>query len=298
MDYMDNVSKRIVSLREEKGETQQELANAIGITRQSLSRYEIAARTVNAEVLGALARHFGVSADYLLGLSDVRSTEQDMRTACEVTGLTEETIESLQTLVKVKSNPIVSDFSGEEIIQVLEMCIQDCNFISLLNKMIDLSDREMRKEAFLCAAAKEYIKFFNSPEIADPVEALMEYYMGDHYSIIELDDRSFFHNFDSFVWRIGDSLRAGSVELKREEWDKLDRTSGDLGYARYRFEKELHSVFSDLECEMYYNLEKTDILQKEYSDILQNHYDLLKSISIAITEEANNHAKMEQETAE
>lgn len=97
MDYMDNVSKRIVSLREEKGETQQELANAIGITRQSLSRYEIAARTVSVEVLGALAQHFGVSADYLLGLSDVRSVEQDMQTACEVTGLTEKAIENIQS---------------------------------------------------------------------------------------------------------------------------------------------------------------------------------------------------------
>lgn len=298
MDYMNNVSKRIVSLREEKGETQQELANAIGITRQSLSRYEIAARTVNAEVLGALARHFGVSADYLLGLSDVRSTEQDMRTACEVTGLTEETIKSLQTLVKAKSNSVVSDFSGEKVIQVLEMCIQNCDFISLLNGMIDISDRDMRKEAFLFAAAKEYPKFFSSTAIADPAEALIEYCVdGCQYSSRVLEDWRFFHNFDSFVWRIGDSLRAGNVELKREEWDKLDRTSGDLEYARYLFEKELHSVFSDLECEMY-SLEKIDILQKEYSDILQNHYDLLKSISIAITEEANNHAKMEQETAE
>lgn len=98
MDYMDNVSKRIVSLREEKGETQQELANAIGITRQSLSRYEIAARTVSVEVLGALAQHFNVSADYLLGLSDVRSTEQDIQTACEVTGLSEKAIENIQNV--------------------------------------------------------------------------------------------------------------------------------------------------------------------------------------------------------
>jgi transcriptional regulator with XRE-family HTH domain len=98
VDYMDNVSKRIVSLREEKGETQQELANAIGITRQSLSRYEIAARTVSVEVLGALAQHFNVSADYLLGLSDVRSTEQDIQTACEVTGLSEKAIENIQNV--------------------------------------------------------------------------------------------------------------------------------------------------------------------------------------------------------
>lgn len=95
MNYMDKVSKRIVELREERGETQQELADAIGITRQSLSRYEIAARTINVDVLGALARHFCVSADYLLGLSDVKSTEHDMQIACNVTGLSEKAIDML-----------------------------------------------------------------------------------------------------------------------------------------------------------------------------------------------------------
>ena len=95
MNIMDKVSRRIVELREEKGETQQELADAIGITRQSLSRYEIAVRTINVDVLGALAQHFGVSSDYILGLSDVRSTDQDMKTACEVTGLSENALNGL-----------------------------------------------------------------------------------------------------------------------------------------------------------------------------------------------------------
>ena len=36
-----------------------------------------------------------MSADYLLGLSDVKSTEQDIQTACEVTGLSEKAVLSL-----------------------------------------------------------------------------------------------------------------------------------------------------------------------------------------------------------
>lgn len=100
MEFMDKVSKRIVELREAKGETQQELADAIGITRQSLSRYEIATRTINVDVLGALAQHFNVTTDYLLGLSDVKSTEKDMKIACEVTGLMEETI------LKIRENTL------------------------------------------------------------------------------------------------------------------------------------------------------------------------------------------------
>lgn len=136
MDYMDNVSKRIVSLREEKGETQQELANAIGITRQSLSRYEIAARTVNAEVLGALARHFDVSADYLLGLSDVRSTEQDMKTACEVTGLSEKAVLSL-CKIKEKNhiyNEMISSQNFHEIAALLQELEEEKWYISHVGK--------------------------------------------------------------------------------------------------------------------------------------------------------------------
>lgn len=94
-DYMDYVSNRIVALREEKGETQQELADAIGITRQSLSRYEIAARTISIDALGQIAQHYDVSVDYLMGLSDIKSTEQDMKTACAVTGFSESEINYL-----------------------------------------------------------------------------------------------------------------------------------------------------------------------------------------------------------
>lgn len=95
MDFMDKVSKRIIELRESNDETQQELADAIGITRQSLSRYELATRTINVDVLGKLAQHFNVTTDYLMGLSDVKTTEHDMKIACKVTGLSEKSIKNL-----------------------------------------------------------------------------------------------------------------------------------------------------------------------------------------------------------
>ena len=185
MDYMEKVSERIVSLREEKGETQQELADAIGITRQSLSRYEIAARTVSVEVLGALAQHFNVSADYLLGLSDVRSTEQDMRAACEVTGLSEETITKLKadtpaawavdvlmcsyvstqddSFVKEKASPldlisqyIFSAFVSEDIATELVQLE--------LNKKADISKEEATK------IAKNMLDYFTEKELLDRIK--------------------------------------------------------------------------------------------------------------------------------
>lgn len=185
MDYMEKVSKRIVSLREEKGETQQELADAIGITRQSLSRYEIAARTINIEVLGTLAQHFGVSADYLLGLSDVRSMEQDMQAACEMTGLSEETITKLKadtpaawavdvlmcsyvstqddSFAKEKAPPldlisqyIFSAFVSEDIATELVQFE--------LNKKTDISKEEATK------IAKKMLDYFTEKELLDRIK--------------------------------------------------------------------------------------------------------------------------------
>lgn len=97
MTYMEQVGEKIRKLREETSTPQQKIADLLGVTRQSLSLYEKGERTINVEALGKLAEFFNVSADYLLGLSDVKSTEQDMKTACKVTGLSEKAINNIKS---------------------------------------------------------------------------------------------------------------------------------------------------------------------------------------------------------
>lgn len=70
--------KRIVSLRKEKGLTQSELANRIGISRSALSLYEIEKREPDTGTLLELANYFGVSTDYLLGRSHERIKNDDL----------------------------------------------------------------------------------------------------------------------------------------------------------------------------------------------------------------------------
>ena len=48
--------------------------------------------------MAILSNYFGVSADYLLGLSNVRSVDADKRTISEYTGLSEEAIDTLSQL--------------------------------------------------------------------------------------------------------------------------------------------------------------------------------------------------------
>lgn len=64
--------ERIRSLRKEKGETQVQVAAAIGVAEEHYQRYERGASLPNMENAWKLADHFGVSIDYLVGRSDKR----------------------------------------------------------------------------------------------------------------------------------------------------------------------------------------------------------------------------------
>lgn len=62
--------ERLKHLREEKGCTQQDLANQLGISRNTISGYETGARIPDLDTLAMLCDVFQVTADYLLCFSD------------------------------------------------------------------------------------------------------------------------------------------------------------------------------------------------------------------------------------
>lgn len=94
--------KRIKELR---GKTSQDkCAKDLGISRGALSYYENGERKPDAELLYRMSEYFGVSADYILGLSNTMTIDKDIQTACKVTGLNEETILKLESEKKEWEN--------------------------------------------------------------------------------------------------------------------------------------------------------------------------------------------------
>lgn len=65
------IGKQIEKLRKNSNETQKELADSLGIRQQTLSLYEKGDRAMNVLILKKIAERYNISADYLLGLSDV-----------------------------------------------------------------------------------------------------------------------------------------------------------------------------------------------------------------------------------
>ncbi len=63
---------RIKQLREEKHLSQQQLADKLNVTQSSVSKYEIGLAEPDTNSIIIMSKLFGVSADYLLGISDSR----------------------------------------------------------------------------------------------------------------------------------------------------------------------------------------------------------------------------------
>ena len=63
---------RLKKLREEHGLSQEGLGLRLNVSQSTVSAYEVGERTPDLETLIAIAQFFGVSLDYLVGLSDMK----------------------------------------------------------------------------------------------------------------------------------------------------------------------------------------------------------------------------------
>ena len=66
---MEEFCERLKFLREEKGLTQKEVAEAIGFAQSAVAFWANGKRIPNAFAIVALAKFFDVTSDYLLGLT-------------------------------------------------------------------------------------------------------------------------------------------------------------------------------------------------------------------------------------
>ena len=64
------LNEQIAFLRKAKGTTQEELAKALGVTNQAVSKWESSQCCPDIQLLPDIADYFGVSIDYLLERTD------------------------------------------------------------------------------------------------------------------------------------------------------------------------------------------------------------------------------------
>lgn len=99
-----NFATRLNLLMEEKNVTQKEMAECLGISRQAVAQYLAGNTKPNTDVLTKIVNFFSVSADYLLGVSPIRTQDITTQEMCAQLGLSEWSIDILQRAAKNKND--------------------------------------------------------------------------------------------------------------------------------------------------------------------------------------------------
>ena len=69
--------RRIKDLREDNDKHQKDIAQLLGISQQYYSEYECGNRTIPIIHLITLAKYYGTSIDYIVGLSDKKDNKKE-----------------------------------------------------------------------------------------------------------------------------------------------------------------------------------------------------------------------------
>lgn len=104
--YNTPFAANIRKLMDERSVTQDVLAKAIGKTRQTISQYANGISEPSYEALIKIASFFSVSIDYLLGITDISSQNQDIRSTAKFTGLSQKSIEEI---IEAKNSVLMVD---------------------------------------------------------------------------------------------------------------------------------------------------------------------------------------------
>ena len=120
----NNLGGRIKGLLKKRGLTQKELAEKVGVTEVSVSRYISGERTPKGLVIANMANALHTTSDYLLGIEEDITKKQ--KTIAEITGDAKEDSEKSKTVTGIL----------KEVKQ--EMCDGYCKYPTIVNDREDL----------------------------------------------------------------------------------------------------------------------------------------------------------------
>ena len=93
-------TERLNLLIEQYGTKQQELAESIGTTRQTISLYTIGGIEPKRNAIVGIAKYFNTSCDYLLGVSDEPKIDANRQMMSEYLGLSGESIDVIRMITE------------------------------------------------------------------------------------------------------------------------------------------------------------------------------------------------------
>lgn len=222
-NYNSVFAKRLRELIETSGVSQAELANSVGVTRQAINSYTLGNTVPNSDVLTNIAKYFDVSADYLLGLTDVKSNDTTVKSICEEIGLSDKSVNLLICLNRIKkleeeARTLLAKDTNRNLVR--ESDYFDCESSNKLFSYLDIINYFMENITY----------YWNGMEILRRI-ATVNIYGDEDDSSIETEDDRLLLNPDYSHYRFGKFIEGEEYAL----------------FLKQLVENEFHTMLSDFE---------------------------------------------------
>lgn len=150
VDYNNPFSTRLRQLMDSNIHyTQESVAKSVGVTRQAFGKWITGESIPDSLLLAKLSKYFNVSSDYLIGLSDNKTTDIEIQSICNKTGLSEKSINVIMKLsesdIKIMSKIIEYFGSGcSHILCLINDAINanpESNFSSIYERVNQIEEK-------------------------------------------------------------------------------------------------------------------------------------------------------------
>ena len=149
---MMNIADRIQSLRKQKGMSQIELADAIGVSRQAVSKWESEQTIPDLDKIVAMSEIFGTTTDYLL--KGIEPVENEGGQAAAATAA------ALATTPAAPAGPAVPQMTKEEAIALVTKLSQEYRGLERLQKQISDNEAVINKPVTIEYARHSAFRYF------------------------------------------------------------------------------------------------------------------------------------------
>lgn len=172
------IGERINYARRKKGMSQKELAKVVGVEDKTIKRYENNKTKISIDMIKKIAETLEVATDYLLGLADLESKDDNYKQIYKITGLTDNAISILQ-----KYNTM---YKGEVLIPVLNFLIaqeelppDEISYEYMSDKAESTTWDNKKKEQWQGIVKEHYEKEMKKWENKNylPVISMIEYFL-------------------------------------------------------------------------------------------------------------------------
>jgi len=242
-DNLDDLTK---IKKAEEGCTAKNIAEKIGISPGTFSKYLNAKNDPEPLSILLMAKYFGVSADFLLGLTNAKSIVPDVRQIVDYTGLSEEVVDYLHRnhIASKSSNVIEPNAINDMLGQLLNSSFDSLTLRkSILRMATRLAVKEIAED--IASNPSTYVpqNDFAKEILSVAQEILNSHVAGfDELSEDSKDQKTEEYNNDCFaftVQKITDFVITNYTQINgNEEFDRFEATQDYIKAYDYVLNKE------------------------------------------------------------